>query len=529
MPKAAARGPAQGRRASIGGGQETVLRRGHATGTVISSGGYELVSSGGTTVATHISGGTLEVASGGTASGIVFSRGGTLQLDTGSHLSGTISGLHFGEEIDLRGLAFSSSSSTLTWKQTTSGANASGTLNRQGGDKCHVPHLGRLVHVRELQRDLGRPWRHIDHRSADLGWRRRHRCAGQRHHRSFRRLRVRQRPVAHRGGGCPSGVFFSGGIMHLDSLLSQFAGVIPGFDLGDEIGLHSLGFGSSCLPCRRPVLRHRPPRTRRRGALEGLLAGIDVVPFFPQKLRQWGAAHVLRAFDRAQRQVGIKVGLLIVDTLAKAIAAGGGDENTAKDQGKVYANLDRVKEQRSVHVAIACHPGKDGSKGPRGSSASTGDFGVQIEISGTDIRTLTITKNNEGPLGHLASFRPKIHDFGKDEDGDPVEVCLAEPVDGLPAPPARTKPQRLPKAAVNAFSALVDVMDSLGEPAPASTLIPSGVKVVTVDQWRDRARRRGVSASEDQRTQNKAFRAAVEVLMAVSKIAIWEELAACRT
>jgi autotransporter passenger strand-loop-strand repeat protein len=99
-----------------------VLRRGHATGTVISSGGYELVSSGGTTVATHISGGTLEVASGGTASGIVFSRGGTLQLDTGSHLSGTISGLHFGEEIDLRGLAFSSSSSTLTWKQTTSGA-----------------------------------------------------------------------------------------------------------------------------------------------------------------------------------------------------------------------------------------------------------------------------------------------------------------------------------------------------------------------------------------------------------------------
>jgi hypothetical protein len=42
--------------------------------------------------------------------------------------SGTISGFHLGEAIDLRGLAFSSSSSTLTWKQTTSGANASGTL-----------------------------------------------------------------------------------------------------------------------------------------------------------------------------------------------------------------------------------------------------------------------------------------------------------------------------------------------------------------------------------------------------------------
>jgi hypothetical protein len=42
------------------------------------------------------------------------------------------------------------------------------------------------------------------------------------------------------------GVFFSGGgMMRFDSLLSQFGGVISGFDLGDEIGPHSLGFGSS--------------------------------------------------------------------------------------------------------------------------------------------------------------------------------------------------------------------------------------------------------------------------------------------
>jgi len=31
----------------------------------------------------------------------------------------------------------------------------------------------------------------------------------------------------------------------LDLLLSHFKGVISGFDLGDEIGPHSLGFGSS--------------------------------------------------------------------------------------------------------------------------------------------------------------------------------------------------------------------------------------------------------------------------------------------
>jgi hypothetical protein len=41
-------------------------------------------------------------------------------------------------------------------------------------------------------------------------------------------------------------VFFSGGgMVALDALLSQFAGVISGFDLGDGVDLGSLGFGSS--------------------------------------------------------------------------------------------------------------------------------------------------------------------------------------------------------------------------------------------------------------------------------------------
>jgi hypothetical protein len=55
------------------------------------------------------------------------------------------------------------------------------------------------------------------------------------------------------GGGTQpaeaNGVFFSGGgMMRFDSLLSQFGGVISGFDFGDEIGPHSLGFGSSPVP-----------------------------------------------------------------------------------------------------------------------------------------------------------------------------------------------------------------------------------------------------------------------------------------
>jgi hypothetical protein len=49
------------------------------------------------------------------------------------------------------------------------------------------------------------------------------------------------------GGTQPAayGAFFGGGMMQLDPLVSHFAGVISGFDLGIEIGPHSLGFGSS--------------------------------------------------------------------------------------------------------------------------------------------------------------------------------------------------------------------------------------------------------------------------------------------
>jgi hypothetical protein len=73
------------------------------------------------------------VASGGCTSGVVFSNEGMLQVDSGGHVSGTISGFHLGDEIDLKGVVYSSGSSTLTWKQTTTGANASGTLTIKEG------------------------------------------------------------------------------------------------------------------------------------------------------------------------------------------------------------------------------------------------------------------------------------------------------------------------------------------------------------------------------------------------------------
>ena len=118
------------------------------------------------------------------------------------------------------------------------------------------------------------------------------------------------------------------------------------------------------------------------------------------------------------------IGLVIIDTLAKLLAAAGGDENSAKDQGAVFANVQRVKNATGVHVALIGHTGKDESRGARGSNALLGDVDVMVTISGDEIKTATVTKANDAPEGVLFSFKSEVHDFGTDDDGDPITVNI---------------------------------------------------------------------------------------------------------
>jgi hypothetical protein len=131
---------------------------------------------------------------------------------------------------------------------------------------------------------------------------------------------------------------------------------------------------------------------------------------------------VIDTIKDAETILGVDVGFVIIDTFAKLIAAAGGDENSAKDQGAVFANVQRVKNNTGVHVALIGHTGKDVNRGARGSNAILGDVDVMVELSGEDIRTATVTKANDAPEGALFSFKSEVHEFGTDEDGDPISV-----------------------------------------------------------------------------------------------------------
>jgi hypothetical protein len=112
----------------------------------------------------------------------------------------------------------------------------------------------------------------------------------------------------------------------------------------------------------------------------------------------------------AEDRFGIEVGLGIFDTFNKGISAGGGDENQAKDQNRVWGHLRHVHEMmqryHSVHLTGVGHTGKDESRGSRGSNAGQGDNDVEIQISKDgDIKDVAINKANELPEGPLMRFK----------------------------------------------------------------------------------------------------------------------------
>ena len=126
----------------------------------------------------------------------------------------------------------------------------------------------------------------------------------------------------------------------------------------------------------------------------------------------------------AEAHFGCSVGLIIIDTYNKGVAAGGGDEDKARDQNRVAANLRQVEEICDVHIALVGHTGKDESRGARGSNAHLGDVDVEVLISGDTIKEAKIVKANDCALGTLAVFRLEPFDLGHDEDDEKIQTWI---------------------------------------------------------------------------------------------------------
>ena len=133
---------------------------------------------------------------------------------------------------------------------------------------------------------------------------------------------------------------------------------------------------------------------------------------------------IVATVRNAETRLGVKVGIIIIDTFNKGIAAGGGDEDKARDQNRVAANLALVHTRLDVHIALVGHTGKNEDRGARGSNAHLGDVDIMVQISGEDIKEAKIIKANDQAERVLTRFKLEAVELGTDEDGDQMTTAI---------------------------------------------------------------------------------------------------------
>ena len=113
--------------------------------------------------------------------------------------------------------------------------------------------------------------------------------------------------------------------------------------------------------------------------------------------------RLIDAIKGATEKLGIPIGLVITDTLSRAMA--GGNENASEDMGSLVINGDRIRSETGCHLAWIHHSGKDQAKGARGHSLLRAATDTEIELSINNGTTHAVaTKQRELDSGHVLSF-----------------------------------------------------------------------------------------------------------------------------
>lgn len=267
------------------------------------------------------------------------------------------------------------------------------------------------------------------------------------------------------------------------------------------------------------LVRRRLEGYRRRGDLPEKTP-FAVVSRVINLLDQRCVVDIYDTIKAVEDRVGVGVALCIFDTYSKGIAAGGGEENSARDQNIVAANMRRVLEKAQVHISGIGHTGKDETRGERGSNAHLADVDMQARIGGTEIvRNVEVIKANDQDLGTITTYALERIELGTDSDGDPIHTFILN--DHILPEFAAAKLGRPPKQALVAFSSLQLCIAEIGV---QKTTRGNGVKnTTTLGRWKDYFQRRSVVKTEDTKTFDRAFTRQADRLQADGFIGIWGE------
>jgi len=122
--------------------------------------------------------------------------------------------------------------------------------------------------------------------------------------------------------------------------------------------------------------------------------------------------------DRIHAKVGKDVGLIVIDTLARAM--GGGNENSAQDMTALIENGDLLRNKFGAAICWVHHSGKNEALGARGSSALLAATDIEVEVADGTFRT-TKMRDREG-LDYRFALKPV--QVGTFKDGTTVTSCI---------------------------------------------------------------------------------------------------------
>lgn len=183
--------------------------------------------------------------------------------------------------------------------------------------------------------------------------------------------------------------------------------------------------------------------------------------------------------------------LLIIDTVAMTF--GDAVENEAHAMALYVKQITALGAAFKCSIMLIHHPGKDSTRGLRGSSVLRAAVDTEVLITSDEkrgVRTAKITKQREGETGLHVAFVLRTVQLGSDPDGDPITSCVVMPTSGEPSE-CRAEPTGNSKAALQA---LQDAMRQAGctvPDAPASLAGRHGVTTLTwlgvfLDQQKDK-------------------------------------------
>lgn len=195
---------------------------------------------------------------------------------------------------------------------------------------------------------------------------------------------------------------------------------------------------------------------------------------------------LINAIQDNEKRLG-RCGLIVVDTLARAIS--GGDENSSADMGQLIINADALRSVTNAHIMFIHHSGKDALKGARGHSSLRAAVDTEIEVSRPDEHspsTVKIVKQREMEMIDSMSFQLDRVVLGTNRRGKEVSSCVVAPCEVVEA----VKKSKLTPLQQFIFDALADALIENGSPRQIYSGHPNIISV-TYDELRDVMESRG--------------------------------------